>query len=81
MPFRSVTDADELSKLRVAFDAAWSSIQTQHLLPDAQAQFERDRLGHIVFTIWQVDRDCDLIAKAVEQFLATAVPSNSNPAS
>jgi hypothetical protein len=76
MPFRSVTDADDLAKLRVAFNAAWSTIEIRQPVPPHHVLFERDRLGHIVFTLWHTDRECDLIADAVEQFLATAAPSN-----
>jgi hypothetical protein len=71
MPFKSVTDADDLANLRMAFDVAWTMIESQKRVPLTHALIERDRLVHIVFTVWQADPDCDVASKAVEQFFAT----------
>jgi hypothetical protein len=67
-------DPADLAELTEAFEEAWAMIEVQRRIPLIYALAERDRLGQIVLTLWNVDPECDLIAKAVAQFHRTAVP-------
>lgn len=74
MPCKSVVSSDDLDKLKSAFEKAWIAIEAQKPIPLTRELFERDRLGHIVFVLWGADPDCDLPARAVERYLASAAP-------
>jgi hypothetical protein len=67
-------DPADLAVLTEAFEEAWAVIEAEKRIPLIYALAERDRLGQIVLTLWNVDPECDLIANAVAQFYQTAVP-------
>jgi len=73
MPFRSIAEPEALAKLTRAFDEAWAFIQEQQPVAPLSVAAERERLGHIIITLWRADPDCELIAKSVQQFSAGTV--------
>jgi hypothetical protein len=73
MPFRSIAEPEDLAKLTAAFDTAWAIIQESQAIEPLSVAAERERLGYIIVTLWRADPDCDLIAKAIEQFRGGAV--------
>jgi hypothetical protein len=69
-----IIEPADLAELSEAFEAAWVIVEAEKRIPLMFALAERDRLGEIVFSIWNANRYCDLAAKAAEQFLATLAP-------
>jgi len=74
MSNKFVIEPADLAELTEAFEVAWTMVEAKKCVPLIYALVERDRLGEIVLATWNADRDCDLAAKAVDQFFATLTP-------
>jgi hypothetical protein len=74
-----IIEPADLAELSAAFEAAWVIIEAEKCIPLIFALAERDRLGEIVFSIWNADPACNLTAKAAAQFLATLAPLSPLP--
>lgn len=70
MPFRSVVaEPQDLTRLSVAFDAAWIGINSAKTFTDDQKSVARERLSYIIIGLWKQGEE-HLTAKSVEFFLA-----------
>jgi hypothetical protein len=68
MPFRSIAGPEDLAKLTRAFDTAWAILEEQQTIDPLSVPAERERLGHILVTLWRTSPDCDLVAQGLDQF-------------
>ncbi|SEG59624.1 hypothetical protein SAMN04488115_107207 [Bosea lathyri] len=84
MPFRSIAEPEDLARLTATFDTVWAILEEQRPVDPLSVAAERERLGHIIVTLWRADPDCDLVTKAVQQFrvggvLLTPLPGLTKP--
>ncbi|MET3889089.1 hypothetical protein ABIE41_000165 [Bosea sp. OAE506] len=75
MPFRSITaDPADLQKLADAFDAAWIAVNQPTPIEASARPAERERLSHIIMSVWQRDPQADLAETAVQAFNDGSAP-------
>ncbi len=71
MPF-GFASPEDLARLEIALDEAWSIVAARHGHDPLKAPAERERLAYIVAALWRQGEQDDVPAKAAAQFETTA---------
>lgn len=67
MPFSSLSDPVDVARAQGALDTVWNEIRPS--VPDADQEFERERLADIVAYLAHVALDeADLVRRALERY-------------